>query len=769
MSRTKNLIQLIESTDKPEFDKVVKAYLKSEYEYKKIVFTDGKDDIGLDIKVFDFKGQKIQFQLTTQKSKTQSEFNSFKKKLIEDLVKAKENFTNYKYSNKLIFLYSHTLTNKRIREFEKIAFTDHKIDLELIDANRIAEESENIIEIQSVLYKISELDKFNSKQSLFENEKENLVFDLLTFGKPSEFKLQIIEAFILNTIFINEQLSKDEIVGQCESKFQVDENNVFYEKLLNKLLTSKKLIKNEDKTAYVLSVDEKKNLTTKIQQYELDEKIFIRDITKILEAHNQDSYVKDYVLELKELYTKNFSSDLQEIMSQTDESKLFGVIKEFLIFIENGNKNCLKPKKLAKELLAYCLYSKFIQKIAASKVYCENINNSRLQNYLTTQKRIFIDTAIALNALCYFYNTKINYDNYFFKLSKNLIEFSIKEKLKLNISERYIWEIQNHIKDSFKILPFSRIKNFSKLGSSRNIFYNFYMHLIKSDSIDQDLSFDVFLSKFGFDEDSSTKSTNSKINSYLEEMNIFKFEFDYDYEIDETNKLFDNQLIKNNKYKSTFTRNNDSIMVEFLAHNNIDIHPLKPLFVTWDKTFFDVQKEYLKKFPDAQQWLMLPPGKLIDTYAILKFSIDSESVTENLLALISDELYQNTNTLIDTVKFILNPEDTIGLEYTNKLADIREREVNNINNNVNNPPQAYEGEAIIDDVVYNLTNHFQEKEDQKEFELFKEIFTKKEFMTEVIDNITNAVSTYYEFNTIEPKFYESFENIIQKIKSAKSA
>ena len=59
MSRTKNLIQLLDATEKKEFDLVVKSYLKSEYDFSKIVFTDGVNDTGLDIKVFDYNGQNL--------------------------------------------------------------------------------------------------------------------------------------------------------------------------------------------------------------------------------------------------------------------------------------------------------------------------------------------------------------------------------------------------------------------------------------------------------------------------------------------------------------------------------------------------------------------------------------------------------------------------------------------------------------------------------------------------------------------------------------
>jgi len=73
MSVTKHLTQLIESLEKREFDEIVKIYLEEEYAFKKIVFTDGKNDGGIDIKVFDFNNEKIRTSLQhknlTQKQK----------------------------------------------------------------------------------------------------------------------------------------------------------------------------------------------------------------------------------------------------------------------------------------------------------------------------------------------------------------------------------------------------------------------------------------------------------------------------------------------------------------------------------------------------------------------------------------------------------------------------------------------------------------------------------------------------------------------------
>ena len=114
MSRTKSLIQMINACEKHEFDKVVKAYLKDVFGYERIVLTDGKDDMGLDLKVFDFSGQKLQFQMTVQKSDTPQHKSQLKEKINEDIAKAHRNVAEYGFSNILYFFYSYELTNKFI-------------------------------------------------------------------------------------------------------------------------------------------------------------------------------------------------------------------------------------------------------------------------------------------------------------------------------------------------------------------------------------------------------------------------------------------------------------------------------------------------------------------------------------------------------------------------------------------------------------------------------------------------------------------------------
>lgn len=200
-------------------------------------------------------------------------------------------------------------------------------------------------------------------------------------------------------------------------------------------------------------------------------------------------------------------------------------------------------------------------------------------------------------------------------------------------------------------------------------------------------------------------------------------------------------------------------MLEFLADDDVQTHPLEPVFLTWDRTFFETHVAYNKKFPNSQDWLMLSPNKLVDVYSILKFSINSETVTENLLALISDDIIQNTYSLVDTLSIILNPNDDVGLEYTTRLSEIRESEINKLNSEDVTRPENFEGEAVIDDIFFKLTSHY--KDSESKLQDFKNLFTQKVYMDKVIKLLIQSISDFYKNKVLDNNIVSEFDKLIE--------
>ncbi len=762
MSRSKNIVKILNACEKHEFDKVVKTYLREIYGYKRIVLTDGKDDTGLDLKVFDFGESTHQFQMTIQKSETTSELSSFKKKLFGDIIKAKENMDSYGYSNNLFFFYSYELTNKVKRELKKDSLELYGINLSIIDAKQIAEESEEFIELQNVIYETSGFGEFQLKKNIFEDESQNLIYDLIGFGKSADVKLQIVEAFVLQLLFTQATVSKDDIINKCRMKFSSNENLQFYEKLIRKLVTSKQLLLKKENGEYCLTDNEYERITRLNEKNQSDEKIFITEISVVLLKYHQEDKIEEYIYQLKLIYSKNFNTDLLSGIADR-ECDLFKISREFTQFIEKNLSKEYSPKELAIELFTVCNDNKYLQKNCASKVFSEQTNLQRLENYVNTKKKIFVDTTLPLYLLCYYFKPKNQYNTYMYRVAVSFYEFCKKRNLPLYIVENYLWEVQNHVREALNLIPFTSLPNFHLLGKSRNVFYNFYLHLKNNEGFIE--NFETFLAEFGFIQHASYKQHNNYIEKHLGQIGFFKYEFKKKYDIEDTKRLIQEQLIADNKVKTNFGLNNDAIMFEFLGDNDIDTHSLQPIFVTWDKTLAKTQSKYFKNNPNSQRWIQFTPSQIIDYYSILNFSIDSDAITSDIIAVLSDDIIQNTHSLLDSLAVILNPENEVGLAYTNRLAQLRDNEIYKVRQTSSPQIQTedIENELVIDDIVYQLTNHY--RDNTKEYEVFKMIFTQKEYIDSVVSTINDAIDFYYkEHYLANDILFSNFDKYIEEIK-----
>lgn len=752
MSRTKSLTQLLASAEKPEFDNVVKLYLKSIYNYERIVLTDGKDDGGIDIKVFDINGQKVQYQLTTQRSSTTQEKRQFEDKLWNDVKKAKKNHEEFSFDPTLYFFYSYELTNKVQREYTRQAKSDYGVNLTIVDANQIAEEAEDHIELQKEIYKISGLDDFKLKDSIFDDKEKNLLYDLVSFGKSVDIKLQIVEAFVLQYIYNTRSVSKDELVCHCKTHFKSQDNKQFYDRILKRLSEGQIVIAND---LITLSDNKRKEIEAKFESIRLDENIFISGIKSILERFNQQHRLEEYIIHLKQIYSENFNEDLLDGLIDKD---LRYISRDFTNFIErNLDSEKYSAKALGVELFLFCDENKFLQKLCASKVFSEKTNLNRLEHYIVTQKKLFIDTTIALYLLCFYFRPKASYSNYYYQTAVSLFNMIRSNKMQLYITDNYIKEVQNHLRDALNLCLFTELPSFGRLGNSRNIFFNFYLFLKKELIINE--SFESFLYSCGFRGNYFHIQNNNKVEEHLSELGLVLHDIEYEYELDDAKKILQEY---DGRGKTNFGLNNDAITLEYLSDNDVDVHKLKPIFITWDRTFFAIYKKFFTRRPQAQRWLLFTPGQIIDHYALVNFSINSETVSKELLAILSDEIIQNTHTLLDSLTMILNPNDEIGLEYTNRLAAIRDEQIYYPKDKPNSrlKDDDIKGELVIDDIFFKLTRHYSQ---QSSLEQFKSVFTTEDYMDEVIDIISGAIVSSQKMNKFDDTIFDKFDQIITKV------
>lgn len=758
MSRVKQLIQIINGCEKKEFDKIVKSYLKNIYGFERIAVTDGKDDTGIDIKVFDYGGQKNQYQVTIQKSGTQQEKSQLKRKILEDVEKAKTNNTDYGYSNNLYFFYSYEMTNKTQREYAREALDSYNINLFIIDANQIAEEAEDHIDLQQTIYNQSGLEDFQLKKSIYEDKNKCLMYDLVSFGKCTDLKLEIVEAYILQCLFEKGYLSQDQIANCCQEKFSSKENPTFYKKLINKLYSGeKKLSYSKETKCYSLSHDEHEAFQKRIEQIKIDEQSFINEIGAVLKQFGQEGFIDGYTTLLIELYTNALSKRIEIKQILDDENEL---LEKLLNFGKKqyGN-NETDVRNMICQLLQVCERNKYLQKTCASSIFSSKINIDNLERYAAERKQVFIDTNIALNILCLFYKNS-EYKEYNYQISKSLSEFCRKNNIKLYLTDRYLWEVTGHIREAMDLVPFTKIPKFNLLGKSHNVFYNYYNYLFDIGYLN--CSFADFLAEFGFKDSDRNKTDklNQTLTKYFSEIGVDVISIPYTYNIESTKRTLEIVLAEMDRFKTSFARENDCIMLKYLGDSDIEVHKNDPVFITWDKSLYRVLKDFFEDNPNLKKWMQFTPGQFIDRYSLLSFSINSETISKEMLAVISGDIVQHTISLLDSLSLIVNPNTEVGLEYTRKITEMKDTQIYTIDKEPKEGQENSQQDPV--DYVFNRISNLY-RDNQEQYIKFKELFSLKEYMDDVMDIVSSSIRFYINNKRFDKTTQTSFDRLIEKI------
>lgn len=737
------LSQIIRSCSKEEFDQLVKAYLRIVLLWKEVINSDGPGDGGIDIRVFDDGGRKRQYQLTIQKCDGTQKMKELENKVLADCKKASENHLKLGYERELRFYYSQNLSNETRRRFEKLSRESYGIELSFMDSDDIADVASQYPElttfILSINPEIADSLKTPKKPSDF-----NLVYDLVSFGKTADIKKDIVEAYIIQVLFEEGALSTDEIVEKCKSKFHTSEGKSFFERLLNKLYSNRgELIYDKITKTYALTERKKSEVEEKLKQQLEEEHSFEVAIKDALSEYAQDKQYHVYVDCLKELYMSNFNESFN-VSVQTDKTKLEELKK---LSTKNGVTNV---ETFIKSLLQVCEDNKYLQKSCASNVFGKQVSLDNLERYAKDNKEIYIDTTIALYLLCYYYDISSGFDLYYYKMAVAFYSFCKKHDIKLHIVERYVWELQRNVSEAISLIPFSNNCYFEGLGGTRNVFYNHYRYI--SEKEDSSLDYEKYLENYGFFKGLSIYELSAVIQGHLNALGIETVRMrDYDKTI--ARNTIEDYIVKNNRKKTLFAIDNDAMMMEFLADEDSEVHPMDPVFITWDKTFFEVRDDFFSIKPFSHRWMQFVPNQFVDRYSLLTFSINEETITKEMLAIITDDIVKQTRTLADAISSIISPVDKVGLQYTRRLAELRESMI--CNNAVSSDfPQAEGSSSTLADVFFGLIEHY--RGDSK----FEALFRNEDLIDDVMDVIRKAANEYSSSHGLDNSIYDSIDKLL---------
>ena len=157
--------------------------------------------------------------------------------------------------------------------------------------------------------------------------------------------------------------------------------------------------------------------------------------------------------------------------------------------------------------------------------------------------------------------------------------------------------------------------------------------------------------------------------------------------------------------------------------------------------------------------MQFTPSQFIDRYSLLSFSINEETISKDILALISGDIIQHTTSLIDSLALIINPKDEVGLEYTKRFTQMKDSQIYMTNKNPDGEVEYTENYAI-DNVIFRIITHYRENKEM--YDGFKDLFKSKEYINDVIKIMEDAIQYYIKNSNIGSDTITRLDGLINK-------
>jgi len=759
MSQEKLSLSIVESLTEKELYTVAKFFLKEVEGITNVIVCNGPWDAGIDLTTINYD---FQIQATVEEK-------NFEKKLFSDIAKAKENVDKYNLTKKIKYFYSHSLSNTLILRYRKKAKDDFNVYLDIIEANRIAEIASEYREIGKLLYDFSKLEDFQGESNYFDDIKVKAYYDLMSFGKVTDIKYNIIKSFVLNYLFNNSVVSKEDLLNETNQHFDSKMDESYFVSVLNRLSSEQK-IKLKKEEVHLLD-KERERISTVLQNYKIEEGLLIRDISEALKKYGIDDSVDQIVKQLSELYESTYSINLSEFTYRdstiSDVKTVTLKLKALINELSDGNLLENDVDALIKLLIKIADSSEILPRIAAGEVYSKVADPDRLERYVhqnIDNKTVFLDANVILNLLLAHYEPDVEYNSYFYTIANQFYKFCQKNELILKTIKSYSMEVASVFREALSIVPFTKLPTFSSLGGSSNIIYKFFQHLkdfnLLQDSVDD---FEGFLQQFKF-----TSKTNlddnfkSQMEFLLRSMNI-EIEEINKYEYGQTAEIIRQEVKANNKVKSNFAVVSDAIMFERLGDSNSEINPVDPIFCTWDIVLMKTRKAYFEKFPGCTRWYMFTPTRLMDHISMMNFQIKPGMVSNEILTILDQgfSFQQMTHTLLDSVASVINADSAVGLKYTNMLSEIREKQILEVDAKIEVGADAHVEVPPIDVIFRELfENYILNKENKSEE--FKKLFTIEDYFEEITRILQKEKDNVIDEGKASSELIPSIDKLIEK-------
>ena len=755
---------IISTLSENMFRDFVKEYVKAYWKTDEVEITDGPWDGGVDL-VF-YKNnvpEKRNIQVTVQ--------DKYETKLMNDVIKSKKNVDMYSYQSSLYFFISKPISHSKKDELNDKAERDYDISLRIYDANKLACDIERYPKVRAFLMSLFS-PKLLSKPTF--DIKNKVIYDMFTTGSNvANIKYDFINSFIQYYLLENSKKTIDDIQKQVNTQLT---DNLSQKTILSQLdyQVKRGILVKDNFQRYSLSATTRGEFEKLRETSEILLQSLVLTIQQCLEKYGLHKFTNQVCNKLIELYNAHYNSEIEEISQSRDsknisEHKVFEDLEGYLKTLPyTGEVNTV-----VKDILLSVSDNVYLNKIAVTTMFTNLFKSNSFEEYFSVfKKNIYLDTQVLLQVICWsFKNT--DYDDMQYGAVKYLMQqvTSQKDKVCLLTTREYVEEAVYHLWEAYQLQRLLQIPAITELGPSKNVFFNFYLHLLNiGEAIYADFTdflYDLLgddISVEGMGQNEFIHEISGRIEKILEYCGIEVITTRYYDELRVAQKEYDLHLLDKRYSKPRRAQNNDLICMLYLSeecnHINPDSNLLdEPFFITWDSTFYTFRKKFLNKFKGRSYFYIYTPMKFANRLSVMNLKINTACINYDIISLAENNFkYSNESiSFIDTLSSFFRSDDANNWKLGQKLATMRkQQEEDSEISDFSVGRQVYQP---VDVVLKNIKDHYN-NDVKTSFEIIVKIFEKNEIADMIVDIISRGCEIITTNAKLDDNYFQLFDKFI---------
>lgn len=755
---------IISTLSENMFRDFVKEYVKAYWKTDEVEITDGPWDGGVDLVLYKNNvPEKRNIQVTVQ--------DKYETKLMNDVIKSKKNVDMYSYQSSLYFFISKPISHSKKDELNDKAERDYDISLRIYDANKLACDIERYPKVRAFLMSLFS-PKLLSKPTF--DIKNKVIYDMFTTGSNvANIKYDFINSFIQYYLLENSKKTIDDIQKQVNAQLT---DNLSQKTILSQLdyQVKRGILVKDNFQRYSLSATTRGEFEKLRETSEILLQSLVLTIQQCLEKYGLHKFTNQVCNKLIELYNAHYNSEIEEISQSRDsknisEHKVFEDLEGYLKTLPyTGEVNTV-----VKDILLSVSDNVYLNKIAVTTMFTNLFKSNSFEEYFSVfKKNIYLDTQVLLQVICWsFKNT--DYDDMQYGAVKYLMQqvTSQKDKVCLLTTREYVEEAVYHLWEAYQLQRLLQIPAITELGPSKNVFFNFYLHLLNIGEANYadftDFLYDLLgddISVEGMGQNEFIHEISGRIEKILEYCGIEVITTRYYDELRVAQKEYDLHLLDKRYSKPRRAQNNDLICMLYLSeecnHINPDSNLLdEPFFITWDSTFYTFRKKFLNKFKGRSYFYIYTPMKFANRLSVMNLKINTACINYDIISLAENNFkYSNESiSFIDTLSSFFRSDDANNWKLGQKLATMRkQQEEDSEISDFSVGRQVYQP---VDVVLKNIKDHYN-NDVKTSFEIIVKIFEKNEIADMIVDIISRGCEIITTNAKLDDNYFQLFDKFI---------